>query len=97
MSKMIMEQLGLTCTSEVGKMLIFNKKVQPTIEQIKDLMLTMCSHPKIKTTCNFLVEDMEVGNFSMILRWEWKHFTWGYQSLNGSPFISARHYKILSF
>ena len=38
---------------------------------------------------------MEVGNFSMILRWEWKHFTWGYQSLNGSPFISPHHYKNL--
>lgn len=67
MYKVIMEQFGLTCTSEVRNMLTFNKKVQPAIGQIKDLNLTMFSHPEVRTTCNFLVAYMEVINFSRTL------------------------------
>jgi len=64
MSKVIMEQLGLNCTGEARNMLTFNKKVQRTIGQIKDLTLTLCSYREVKTTWNFVVADMEVGNFS---------------------------------
>lgn len=71
MYKLTMEQLGLTCTCEAKNMLTFKKRVQPTIGQIKDLTLTICAHPEVKTTCNFLVADMDVGNFSMILGREW--------------------------
>lgn len=67
MSKVIMEQLGLTCTSEARNMLTFNKNIQPAIGQIKDLTLTLFAHPEVKETCNFPVVDMDVENFSMIL------------------------------
>ena len=50
MSKVIMEKLGLTCTGEARNMLTFNKKVQPAIGQIKDLTLTLCAYPEVKTT-----------------------------------------------
>ena len=45
MSKTIMEELGLSCTSENSRnMLAFNKQNKPTIEEIKDVALVMCSH-----------------------------------------------------
>lgn len=84
MSKVIMQQLFITCTGEARNMLTFNKKVQPTIGQIKELMLTLFASLEVKTTCNFLIADMEVGNFSMILGHKWQYLTSGYLSLNRS-------------
>lgn len=34
-----------------------------------------------------MVADIEVGNFSMILGWEWQYLTGGYLSLDGSRLI----------
>ena len=95
MSKVIMEQLGLTCTGEGRNMLTFNKKVQPSIGQIKDLTLTLFAYPEVKTTCNFLVSDMEVGNFSIILGREWQYLTGGFQSLDGSHITISHNRKNL--
>lgn len=93
MSKVIMEQLGLTYTSEARNMLTFNKKIQPAIDQIKDLTLTLCSYPEVKTTCNFLLADMEVRNFSMILGREWKYLNGGYLTLDGSHITISHNCK----
>lgn len=93
MLKVIMEQLGLTCIGEARNMLTFNKKIQPTIGQIKDLTLTLCAYPKVKTTCNFLIAYMEVGNFSIILGREWQYLTGGYLSLDGSHITISHNRK----
>nr|QHR86989.1 hypothetical protein Q903MT_gene998 [Picea sitchensis] len=53
----------------------------------------MCSHPEIQTTFHFLVANMEVGNFSMILGREWQHLTGGYLSLYGSHMMISRDRK----
>lgn len=92
-SKVITEQLGLTSTGEARNMLTFNKKVQPTISQIKDLTLTLCAYPEVKTTCNFLVADMEVGNVSMILGHEWQYLTGGYLSFDESHITISQNRK----
>lgn len=92
-SKVIMEQLGLTCTGEARNMLTFNKKIQPAIGQIKDLTLTLCAYPEVKTTCNFLVADMEVGNFSIILGRKWQFLTGGCLSFDGSHITISHNHK----
>jgi hypothetical protein len=53
----------------------------------------MCSHPEIQTTCHFLVENMEVGNFSMVLGQKWQHLTGGYLSLYDSHMMISRDRK----
>nr|KUM49422.1 hypothetical protein ABT39_MTgene3971 [Picea glauca] len=53
----------------------------------------MCSHPEIQTTFHFLVANMEVGNFYMILGREWQHLTGGYLSLYGSHMMISRDRK----
>jgi hypothetical protein len=73
----IMEKPSLACTSEVRNMLTFNKKVQLAIGKIKHLTLVICARPKISITYNFLVVDMEVGNYTIILGHEWQHLTSG--------------------
>jgi len=93
MSKVIMEQICLTSIDEARNMLTFSKKVQPAIGQIKDLTLTLCAHPEVKPTCNFLVADMGVGNFSMILGCKWKYLTGGYLSLDGSHVTISHNRK----
>lgn len=74
-------------------MLTFNKKIQPTISQIKYLTLTMGSHPEVKTTCNFLVAYVEIRNFSMILGCERQHITSAYLSLFGTHMIVPHNHK----
>ena len=52
-SKMIMEELALSCTNEKPKnMLDFNKQRQLAMCDIKYVILVMNAHPKICTTCN---------------------------------------------
>jgi hypothetical protein len=51
MSKIIMEELGLSCTNENSKsMLSYNRQQQVTIGEIKDVTLVLCAHPEIGTT-----------------------------------------------
>ena len=78
MSKIIMDDLGLTCTNEILKpILTFNKKKQPTIGEIKDFTLVMCPHPKIRASCNIQVLKMGVSNYSIILGREWESLIGG--------------------
>lgn len=53
MSKIIMEDLDVQCTEEKSKrMLAYNNNQQATIGDVKDALLVLIAHLKIKTTCN---------------------------------------------
>jgi hypothetical protein len=85
MSKIIMEELGLSCTNENARsMLSYNSLQQMTIGEIKDVTLVLCVHPEIRTTLNIQVIDMPVSNYSIILGRDWKYLTGGYLSLDGT-------------
>jgi hypothetical protein len=67
MSKIIMEELDLSCTNENSRsMLSYNSLQQSTIGKIKDMTLVLCAHPEIRTTLNIQVIDMRVSNYSFI-------------------------------
>jgi hypothetical protein len=85
MSKIIMEELGLSCTNEnVRSMLSYNNQQQSTIGEIKYVTLVLCAHPEIHTTLNIQVIDMHVSNYSIILGRDWQALMGGYLSLDGS-------------
>jgi hypothetical protein len=85
MSKIIMEELGFSCTNEnTRSMLSYNSLQQTTIGEIKDVTLVLCAHPEIRTTLNIQVIDMPVSNYSIILGRYWKALTGGYLSLDGT-------------
>jgi ribonuclease HI len=85
MSKIIMEELGLSCTNENARsMLSYNSLQQTTIGEIKDVTLVLCAHPEIRTTLNIQVIDMPVSNYSIILGRDWQALTGGYLSLDGT-------------
>jgi hypothetical protein len=68
MSKIIMEELGLSCTNENARsMLSYNNQQQSMIDEIKYVTLVLCAHPEIRTTLNIQVIDMPVSNYSIIL------------------------------
>jgi hypothetical protein len=68
MSKIIMEELGLSYTNKNSRsMLSCNSLQQSTIGEIKDVTLVLCAHPEIRTTLNIQVIDMPVRNYSIIL------------------------------
>jgi hypothetical protein len=82
MSKIIMEDLGLSCTNENSRsMLSYNSLQQSTIGEIKDVTLVLCAHPEIRTTLNIQVIDMLISNYSIILETKWKSLIGGYLSL----------------
>jgi hypothetical protein len=90
MSKIIMEEIGLSCTNEnTRSMLSYNSLQQTTIGEIKDVTLVLCAHPEIRTTLNIQVIDMPVSNYSIILGRDWKDLMGGYLSLDGHtyPFL----------
>jgi hypothetical protein len=67
MSKVIMEELGLSCTNgNARSMLSYNSLHQTTIDEIKDVTLVLHAHPEIKTTLNIHVIDMPIRNYSII-------------------------------
>jgi hypothetical protein len=73
MSKIIMEELGLSCTNENARsMLSYNSLQKTTIGEIKDVTLVLCAHPEIRTTLSIQVIDMLVRNYSIILGRDWK-------------------------
>jgi hypothetical protein len=104
MSKIIMEELGLSCTNEnTRSMLSYNILQQTTIGEIKDVTLVLCTHPEIITTLNIQVIDMHVSNYSIILGRDWQALTCGYLSFdethlsvprNGKNIIVLREGKI---
>jgi hypothetical protein len=83
MSKIIMEELGLSCTNgNAGSMLSYNSLQQTTIDQIKDVTLVLCAHPEIRTTLSIQVIDMPISNYSIILGRDWQALTGKYLSLD---------------
>jgi hypothetical protein len=94
MSKIIMEELGLSCTNENSRsMLSYNNLQQSTIGEIKDVTLVLCAHPEIRTTLNIQVIDMSVSNYSIILGRDWQALTSGYLSLDGTHLSIPRNKK----
>jgi hypothetical protein len=85
MPKIIMEELGMSCTNENARsMLSYSSLQQMTIGEIKDVTLCLCAHPEIRTTLSIQVIDMPVRNYSIILGRDWKALTGGYLSLDGT-------------
>jgi hypothetical protein len=94
MSKIIMEELGLSCTNEnLRSMLSCNNQQRTTIGEIKDVTLVLCAHPEIRTTLNIQVIDMLISNYSIILGRDWKALTGGYLSLDGTHMSIAKNGK----
>jgi hypothetical protein len=76
MLKIIIEELGLSCTNEKDRsMLSYNSLQQMTIGEIKDVTLVLCAHPEIRTTLSIHVIDMPVSNYSIILGRDWQVLT----------------------
>jgi hypothetical protein len=85
MSKIIMEELGLSCIDEnTRSMISYNSLQQKTIGEIKGVTLFLCTHPEIKTTLGIQVIDIPVSNYLIILGRYWKALTGGYLSLDGT-------------
>jgi hypothetical protein len=83
MSKIIMEELGLSCTNENSRsMLSYNSLQQSTLGEIKHVTLVLCAHPEIRTTFSIQVIDMPVSNYSIILGRDWQALIGGYLSLD---------------
>ena len=96
MSKIIMEEIGLSCTNENSiSMLSYNILQQTTIGDIKDVTLVLCGHLQIRTTLNIQVIDMPVSNYSIILGRDWQALTGGYLSLDGTHLSIPRNGKTL--
>jgi ribonuclease HI len=85
MSNIIMEDIGLSCTSENARRLLsYNSLQQTTIGEIKDVTLVLCAHPEIRTTLNIQVIDIPVRNYSIILGRDWQALIGGYLSIDGT-------------
>jgi hypothetical protein len=51
MSKIIMEELGLSCTNENSRSILsYNSLEKSIIGEIKDVTLVLCAHLEIRTT-----------------------------------------------
>jgi hypothetical protein len=88
MSKIIMEEIGLSCTNGNAKrMLSYNSLQQMNIGEIKDVTLVLCAHPEIRTTLSIQVIDMPVRNCSIILGRDWKSLMGVYLSLYRTHFF----------
>jgi ribonuclease HI len=93
-SKIIMEELGLSCTNESSRsMLSYNSLQQSIIGEIKDVTLVLCAHPEIRTTLRIQVIDMTVRNYSIILGRDWQALTGGYLLLDGTHMLVPRNGK----
>jgi ribonuclease HI len=98
MSKIIMEELGLSYTNENARsMLSYNSLQQTTIGEIKDVTLVLCAHPEIRTTLGIQVIDMHVRNYSIILGRDWQALIGGYLSLDGTHLSMPRNGKNIIF
>jgi hypothetical protein len=63
MSKIIMEELVLSCTNENARSILsYNSLAKTSIGEIKDVTLVLCTHPEIITTLLIQVIDMHVRN-----------------------------------
>jgi ribonuclease HI len=85
MSKIIMEELALSCTNQNARsMLSYNILQQTTIGEIKGVTLVLCAHLEIRTTLSIQVIDMSVRNYSIIFGRDWQALIGGYLSLDGA-------------
>jgi hypothetical protein len=85
LSKIIMEEIGFSCTKENARsMLSYNSLQQTTIGEIKDVTLVLCAHPEIRSTLNIQVIDLPVSNYLIILGRYCQALTGGYLSLDGT-------------
>jgi hypothetical protein len=93
-SKIIMEELGVSCTNENARsMLSYNSLQQMTIGEIKYVTSVLCAYPEIRTTLSIQVIDIPVRNYSIILGRDWKALTGGYLSLDGTHLSVPRNGK----
>jgi hypothetical protein len=98
MSKIIMEELGLSCTNENSRsMLSYNNKQQTMISEIKDVTLVLCVHPEIRTMLNIQVIKMPINNYSIILGRYCQDLIGGYLSLDGSRLSIPKNGKNIIF
>jgi hypothetical protein len=98
MLKIIMEELGFSCTNENAKsMLLYNSLHQTTIGEIKYVTLVLCAHPEIRTILNIQVIDTPMKNYSMILGRDWKALTSGYLSLDRTHLSIPQNGKNIIF
>jgi hypothetical protein len=94
MSKIIMEELGLSCTNENTRSIhSYNSLQQKTIGEIKVVTLVLCAHPEIRTILNIQVIDMPIRNYSIILGRDWKASVSGYLSLDETHLYVSRNEK----
>jgi hypothetical protein len=94
MSKIIMEEIGLSCTNENARsMLSYNILQQTTTCEIKDVTLVLCTHPEIRTILSIQVIDMPVRSYSIILGRDWQALTSGYLSLDRTHLSIPRNGK----
>jgi hypothetical protein len=94
MSKIIMEELGLSCKNENARiMLSYNSLQKTTIGEIKYATLVLCTRPEIRTTLSIQVIDMPVSNYSIILGRDWQALIGGYLSLDGTHLSVPRNGK----
>jgi hypothetical protein len=64
MSKIIMEELDLSCTNKNSRsMLSYNSFQQSTIGEIRDVTLVLCAHPEIRTILSIQVIDMPIRKY----------------------------------
>jgi ribonuclease HI len=94
MSKIIMEEIILSCTNENARsMLSYNSLQKMTIGEIKYVTLVLCAHPEIRTTLSIQVIYMLLINYSIILGRDWKSLTGGYLSLDGTHLSTPQNGK----
>jgi hypothetical protein len=94
MSKIIMEEIGFSCTNENARsMLSYNSLQQTTIGEIKDVTLVLCAHLEIRTTLNIQVIDIPIRNYSIILGRDWQALMGGYLSIDGTHLSVPRNGK----
>jgi hypothetical protein len=83
MSKIIMEELGLSCTNENSRSILsYNSLQQTTIGEIKDVTLVLCAHSEIRKNLNIQVINILVINYSIILGRDWQALKSGYLLLD---------------
>jgi ribonuclease HI len=94
MSKIIMEELGLSCTNKNARsMLSYNRLQQKTIGDIKYVTLVLCAHPNIRTTLNIQMIDILVSSYSIILGRYLQALIGGYLLLDGKHLSIPRNGK----
>jgi ribonuclease HI len=86
MSKIIMEELVLSCKNENSRSMLSYNSLQQTT-------LVLCAYLEIRTTLNIQVIDMPVSNYLIILGRDWKSLTGEYLSFDWTHLSVPRNGK----